>query len=146
MGIASKAFAINSHQVSVGVIIDHRLIAAAILGRPQKQSAIGSEIIFHFQPHFKVSIFFIGKNDSSVPRNILTPLDRSILDHPLSTTFFSTCCTVTTFSRDMPAFEIFPTKNCFKSVGIECQYGHRHQKHNCRSTQKLNHFRERTLS
>ena len=71
IGLAADAFAINAHQVAVGVIIDHGLPGFAVLGAPQKEAAVGSEIVIHFQSHFEIAELFIGNDDAAVAGDVL---------------------------------------------------------------------------
>ena len=104
-GFAAEAFAIDAHEVSAAVVIDHGLPCFAIFGAAEEEAAIGAEIVVHFEGNFEVSVLFISEDDAAVAGDVLGADDGAVLDGPFAAGLVFAGAAVAGFCADVPAFE-----------------------------------------
>src|SRR5262249_4767562 len=108
---AGQAFAVNPHQVAVGVIIDHRLIGLPLFIAAQEQAAVGAEVVFHFQDDLEVAVFVIGDDDAAVAGDVLAAVDGAVLDEPFAAGLVLARPAMTSLCADVPALERLAVEN-----------------------------------
>src|SRR5207244_3977309 len=105
--LAADALAVDAHEVAVGVVVDHGLVALALFVGAQEQAAVGAEIVLHLQHDFEVRVLLIGDEDAAVAGHVLAADDHAVLDDPAATGLVFAFAAVAGLGADMPALERF---------------------------------------
>ena len=59
-------FAVDAHQVAALVVVDHRLVALAVVGAAEEQAAVGAVVVLHLQHDLEVAVLLVGDDDAAV--------------------------------------------------------------------------------
>src|SRR5262249_29721639 len=75
---------VNFADVSDVVIVDHHLVAVALVGAAHEEARAGAPVRIGFEDHVEVAELFIGQEDApvSAPGRILLAGDGPIFDDP----------------------------------------------------------------
>src|SRR5438067_11211763 len=96
----------------------------AVLGAPQKEAAVGPEIVVHFESHFEIAELFIGNDDAAVAGDVLRPDHGPALNDPSASGLMFAGAAMAAFGADVPAAKCSSIKDRIKAV-IGCWHGGR---------------------
>jgi hypothetical protein len=100
------------------MVVDHGLPGFAILGAAQKQTAVRSEVVVHFQRDFEIPKWLVGNYNAAIARNILAAHDGAVFDDPPSARLIFTGAAVTGLAADVPTRERLAVEDGNESVRV----------------------------
>lgn len=108
---AGQSLAVDAHQVSAAVVVDHRLVRLTAFGAPQEQAAVRAEVVLHLEDDFEVPVLLVGQDDPAVARLVLGAGDGAVFDDP------APARAVARLAADVPALQRPAVENALEAVG-----------------------------